>query len=124
VTEGTGTSGEKGVTEALRAAIEGTLSEAGKRARAGSAALRPERATQLLDEVARRGQKARDELARRGQDARDELTRRGQGARDELTGRGPGAAREEVTVRLDALERRLARLEDALRTNPKSKAED
>ena len=55
--EGAGTSGEKGVTEALRAAIEGTLSEAGKRARAGSAALRPERATQLLDEVARRGQR-------------------------------------------------------------------
>jgi polyhydroxyalkanoate synthesis regulator phasin len=123
VPEGTGTSGEKGVTEALRAAIEGTLSEAGKRARAGSAALRPERATQLLDEVARRGQRARDELTRRGQEARDELTRRGQGARDELTGRGQGA-REEVTVRLEALERRLASLEDALRTKPKSKAED
>ena len=99
--EGAGTSGEKGVTEALRAAIEGTLSEAGKRARTGSAALRPERAIQLLDEVARRGQKARDELTRRGQEAR-----------------------EEVTVRLEALERRLARLEDALRTKPKPKAED
>jgi polyhydroxyalkanoate synthesis regulator phasin len=123
VPEGAGTSGEKGVTEALRAAIEGTLSEAGKRARAGSAALRPERATQLLDEVARRGQKARDELARRGQEARDELARRGQGARDELTGRGQGA-REELTVRLEALERRLASLEDALRTKPKPKAED
>jgi histidinol dehydrogenase len=101
VPEGAGTSGEKGVTEALRAAIEGTLSEAGKRARKGSAALRPERATQLLDEVARRGQKARDELTRRGQEAR-----------------------EEMTVRLEALERRLARLEDALRTKPKPKAED
>jgi hypothetical protein len=112
VPEGAGTSGEKGVTEALRAAIEGTLSEAGKRARTGSAALRPERATQLLDEVARRGQKARDELTRRGKGARDELTRRGQ------------EAREEVTVRLEALERRLARLEDALRTKPKPKAED
>jgi hypothetical protein len=112
VPEEAGTSGEKGVTEALRAAIEGTLSGAGKRARAGSAALRPERATQLLDEVARRGQQARDEL-----------TRRGKGARDELTGRGQGA-RDEVTVRLEALERRLARLEDALRTKPKPKAED
>jgi polyhydroxyalkanoate synthesis regulator phasin len=101
VVKGAGTSGEKGVAEALRAAIEGTLSEVGKRARAGSAALRPERATQLLDEVARRGQGARDELARRGQEAR-----------------------EEVTVRLEALERRLARLEDALRTKPKPKAED
>jgi polyhydroxyalkanoate synthesis regulator phasin len=122
VPEGAGTSGEKGVTEALRAAIEGTLSEAGKRARTGSAAL-PERATQLLDEVARRGQKARDELTRRGQGARDELTRRGKGARDELTRRGQ-EAREEVTVRLEALERRLARLEDAVRTKPKPKAED
>ena len=56
--ERAGTSGEKGVTEALRAAIEGTLSEAGRRARAGSSALRPERATQLLDEVARRVQGA------------------------------------------------------------------
>ncbi len=56
--EGAGTSGEKGVAEALRTAIEGTLSEAGKRARAGSAALRPERATQLLDEVVRRGRSA------------------------------------------------------------------
>lgn len=121
--EGAGTSGEKGVTEALRAAIEGTLSEAGKRARTGSAALRPERATQLLDEVARRGQKARDELTRRGQGARDELTRRGKGARDEVTRRGQ-EAREEVTGRLEALERRLARLEDALRTKPKPKAED
>jgi len=112
VPEGAGTSGEKGVTEALRAAIEGTLAEAGKRARTGSAALRPERATQLLDEVARRGQKARDELTRRGKGAREELTRRGQ------------EAREEMTVRLEALERRLARLEDALRTKPKPKAED
>jgi hypothetical protein len=112
VAEPGATPGEKGVTEALRAAIEGTLSEVGKRARAGSAALRPERATQLLDEVARRGQEARDELARRGLGARDELARRGQEARDE------------VTVRLEALERRLASIEDALRTKPKSKAED
>jgi polyhydroxyalkanoate synthesis regulator phasin len=123
VPEGGGTSGEKGVTEALRAAIEGTLSEASKRARTGSAALRPERATQLLDEVARRGQRAREGLTRRGQGAREELTRRGKGARDELTGRRQ-EAREQVTVRLDALERRLARLEDALRKKPKPKAED
>jgi len=107
-----GRSGESGVPEALRAAIERTLAVAGRPARAGSAALRPERATQLLDEVARRGQKARDELTRRGKGARDELTRRGQ------------EAREEMTVRLEALERRLARLEDALRTKPKPKAED
>lgn len=110
--EGAGPASEKGVTEALRAAIEGTLSQAGKRARAGSAALRPERATQLLDEVARRGRKAGDELSRRGQGARDELSRRGQ------------EAREEVTGRLEALERRLLRLEAAVRTKPKPKSED
>jgi hypothetical protein len=97
----TGKSGQKGVTEALRAAIEGTLSEAGKRARAGSSALRPERATQLLDEVARQGVRARDELSRRSQ-----------------------GAREEVGARLEALERRLARLEDAVRTKSKPEAED
>jgi hypothetical protein len=96
-----GKSGQKGVTEALRAAIEGTLSEAGKRARAGSSALRPERATQLLDEVARQGLRARDELSRRSQ-----------------------GAREEVGGRLEALERRLARLEDAVRTKSKPEAED
>ena len=97
----TGKSGQKGVTEALRAAIEGTLSEAGKRARAGSSALRPERATQLLDEVARQGVRARDELSRRSQ-----------------------GAREEVGARLEALERRLARLEDSVRTKSKPEAED
>jgi hypothetical protein len=99
--EGSGTSGDRGVAEALRAAIDRTLSVAGKPARAGSAALRPERATQLLDEVARRGREARDELARRGVDAREELA-----------------------ARLEALERRLGALEDALRTKPKPKAED
>ena len=96
-----GKSGQKGVTEALRAAIEGTLSEAGKRARAGSSALRPERATQLLDEVARQGLRARDELSRRSQ-----------------------GAREEVGGRLEALERRLARLEDSVRTKSKPESED
>ena len=96
-----GKSGQKGVTEALRAAIDGTLSEVGKRARAGSSALRPERATQLLDEVARQGLRARDELSRRSQ-----------------------GAREEVGAQLEALERRLARLEDAVRTKSKPEAED
>jgi polyhydroxyalkanoate synthesis regulator phasin len=118
-------SGERGVPEALRAAIERTLAVAGKPARAGSAALRPERATQLLDEVARRGLEARDELARRGQDARQGLARRGQEAGAGLARRGQGA-RDELAERLETLERRLASLEDALRTRPKPKpkAED
>jgi polyhydroxyalkanoate synthesis regulator phasin len=94
----------RGVAEALREAIERTLSVAGRPARTGSAALTGERATELLDELVRRGREARDELARRA--------RRGLGARDELANR------------IEALERRLSALEDALRTKPKPKAED
>lgn len=94
-------SSERGVTEALREAIESTLAAAGRSAKAGSAALTRERATELLDEVARRGRGAREELARRGEDARQELSRR-----------------------LEAMERRLAALEDALRKRSKPKAED
>ncbi len=117
--EGSGTSGDRGATEALRAAIQGTLAAAGGQARAGSAALRPERATRLLDEVARRGLRARDEVARRGQGARDELARRGHEAGAELARRGQGA-RGEVGARLEAL---LSGLEERLR-KPKPKAED
>jgi polyhydroxyalkanoate synthesis regulator phasin len=124
-----------GVADALRAAVDRTLSAAGRPARAGTPGLTRERATQLLDEVAKLGRDAREELARRGQGARDELTRRGQGARDELTRRGQDAgaelarrgqgAAEEMAQRLEALERRLAALEDALRkpsgqTKPKA----
>jgi hypothetical protein len=112
VPEGSGTSSDKGVTEALRAAIERTLAVAGKQAKAGSDAVRLDRATQLLDEVARRGREAGDELARRGQKAGAGLARRGPGARDELA------------QRLEDVERRVAALEDALRTKPKPKAED
>jgi polyhydroxyalkanoate synthesis regulator phasin len=99
------------VTEALRSAIERTLALAGQ-ARAGSAALTGERATRLLDEVARRGRDARVELARRGQEAGAELARRRQGAA------------EEIAERVEALERRLANLEGAFRSRPKPKAED
>ena len=91
------------VAEKLRAAIDSTLSAAGRPARAGTTALTGERATRLLDEVAKRGREARDELARRGQDAGAELARRGQDAA------------EEMSQRLEALERRLATLEDSLR---------
>lgn len=50
----------EGLSESLRAAVERTLA-----ATAGSAAGTRERAQELLDEVARRGQEARDELTRR-----------------------------------------------------------
>ena len=117
--EGPGTSRDRGATEALRDAIQSTLSAAGGQARAGSAALRPERATHLLDEVARRGLRARDEAARRGQGARDELSRRGQEAGAELARRGH-QARGEVGARFEAL---LSGLEERLR-KPKPKAKD
>jgi polyhydroxyalkanoate synthesis regulator phasin len=115
---------DRGVADALRAAIDSTLSVVGTPARAGAAGISRERATQLLDEVAKLGHDAREELARRGQGARDELTRRGQGAGAELARRGQGAA-EELAQRLEAFERRLAVLEDALRkpareTKPKA----
>jgi polyhydroxyalkanoate synthesis regulator phasin len=113
-----------GVADALRAAVDRTLSAAGRPARAGTTGLTRERATQLLDEVAKLGRDTREELARRGQGAREELTRRGQDAGAELARRGQGAA-EEMAQRLEALERRLAALEDALRkpdrqTKPKA----
>jgi polyhydroxyalkanoate synthesis regulator phasin len=95
---------DPGVAERLRTAIEGTLAAAGRPARAGTTALTGERAIRLLDEVAKRGRGARDELARRGQDAGAELARRGQDAA------------EEMAQRLEALERRLAALEDTHRT--------
>ena len=114
----------RGGAAAIRAAIDRTLSGAGTPARAGAPGISRERATQLLDEVAKLGHDAREELARRGQGARDELTRRGQGAGAELARRGQGAA-EELAQRLEAFERRLAVLEDALRkpareTKPKA----
>jgi polyhydroxyalkanoate synthesis regulator phasin len=92
---------DRGVAEAVRDAVERTLSAAGRPARAGSSALTVERAARLLDELARRGREARDDLARRGIGARDELT-----------------------DRVESLERRLAALEDVLRSNSKARAED
>ena len=86
-----------GVAETLRSAVERTM-----RATAGSAADTRERATELFDDVVRRGREARDELARRGQEAGVELARRGQ----EATG--------EVGRRLELLEARLAELEARL----------
>ena len=88
---------DSGVADKLRSAIERTM-----RATAGSAASSRERATELVDEVVRRGVEARDELARRGQEAGVELARRGQ----EATG--------EVSKRVEMLEARLAELEARL----------
>lgn len=89
---------DRGVTDALREAIERTL-----QATAPAASQTRERAGELLDEVARLGQEARGELARRGQGAREELARRGHEA---------GA---ELSRRLEALESRLASIEELVR---------
>jgi hypothetical protein len=113
-------SAEGGVAEALRAAIDRTLSVAGGSARAGTMGSTRERATQLLDEVAKLGRDARSGLARRGQGAREELTRRGQDAGAELARRGQGAA-EEIVQRLETLERRLTTLEQSLRPPDEAK---
>ena len=88
---------EGGVADAVRAAVERTM-----RATAGSASSSRSRAAELVDDVVRRGREARDELARRGQEAGAGLARRGQ----EATG--------EVGRRMEALERRLAELEQRL----------
>lgn len=76
-----------GVTEALRTAIDRTLSATGP-----AAAQTRERAGELVDEIARRGQEARDEITRRGQGAQAELARQ-----------------------LESLETRLASIEELLR---------
>jgi polyhydroxyalkanoate synthesis regulator phasin len=86
-----------GASDALRSAIERTFA-----ATADSAAETRERAGDLLDDVARRGQEARDEVSRRGQEAREEVARRGQEARDEVTRRGQG-----ITDRVSSLVGRL-----------------
>jgi polyhydroxyalkanoate synthesis regulator phasin len=111
VPEGPGKPPARAVTEALRAAIERTLSVAAEPARVGSAAATRERATKLLDEVARRGREARDELARRSQEAGAAL------------GGRRGEAEAEIAARLAEIERRVAELERSLRTASKPKAE-
>ncbi|HSI80170.1 MAG TPA: hypothetical protein VK919_05910 [Solirubrobacterales bacterium] len=97
---------EGGVAEALRAAVERTLT-----ATAGPAASTRDRALTLLDDVARLGREARDELARRGQEAGAGLARRGQGGL------------EEAGRRLEAFERRIAALEARLAPRQETRAE-
>jgi polyhydroxyalkanoate synthesis regulator phasin len=98
LSEGREEKGDRGVGDALRDAVERTL-----QATAGSAATTRERAGELVDELTRRGRDARGELTRRGQVAGAELARVGQDA---------GA---ELAKRLEALERRLADVEEGLR---------
>ena len=117
-----------GVADALRAAIERTLA-----ATAPAAGQTRERAGEIVGEISKRGQDAREELARRSQEAGAEIARLGQDARDALSRRGVEAT-SELRSQLDALEKRLASVEDRLQPadgattpgeppNPKSKAE-
>lgn len=114
---------EGGVAETLRAAIERTLA-----ATAPAAAETRERAGGLVDEISKRSNDARDELARRGQGAGAEIARLGQDAREALSKRGLEATGE-LRTQLDALEQRLASIEDLLKrtqadsgeTSPESK---
>ena len=112
-----------GASEALRSAIERTFA-----ATAGSAADTRDRAGELLDDVARRGQEARDEVARRGQEARDDLSRRGQEARHGVSDRIASALErlrgvdvEAMQREIDGLRRRVADLEQQLRSKSKLK---
>lgn len=101
---------EGGVTEALRAAVDRTLA-----ATAPAAGQTRERAGDIVDEISKRGQGARDELARRGQGAGAEIARLGQEAREALSRKGLEATGE-VRSQLDVLEKRLAFVEEKLRS--------
>jgi len=109
---------DRSVTDALRKAIERTLA-----ATAPAAAQTRERAAGLVDELARRGREASAELARRAQEAGEGISRRGQDARSELSKLGQDAGAE-VARRLEALERRLASLEEAIRQERAGKPDE
>lgn len=97
-----------GVPEALRAAIESTFA-----ATAGSAAETRDRAGELLDQVARRGQDAREVMARRGQEA-GEASAGAASKVIEAIERMRVATREdlrELEGRLEQLARRIEELE-------------
>ena len=99
-----------GVADALRTAIERTLA-----ATAPAAGQTRERAGEIVGEISKRGQDARDELARRSQEAGAEIARFGQEARDALSKRGLEATGE-LRSQLDALEKRLASVEERLKS--------
>jgi polyhydroxyalkanoate synthesis regulator phasin len=109
-----------GASDALRAAIEKTFA-----ATTGSAAETRDRAGELLDDVARRGQEARDEVSRRGQEAREEVARRGQGVTHRISLalqrlRG-GDDSEALERQIEYLQGRVAQLERELKAKSKLK---
>ncbi len=118
MTESREETGDRGVGDALREAVERTLA-----ATAGSAASTRDRAGELVDEITRRGREAGDDLSRRGQEAREGIARRGQVAGAELAKRGQDAGAE-LARRLEVLEARLADVEDGLRRQAGEEPED
>ena len=98
-----------GVADALRAAIERTLA-----ATAPAAGQTRERAGEIVGEISKRGQDARDELARRAR--RPAPRSRGWDRRLAMPSRGGALeATGELRSQLDALEKRLASVEDRLK---------
>lgn len=91
------------VSDSLRTAIERTLDVTSR-----------ERASELLDEVARLGQEAGELLSRRGREARQAVTRAVEEIRPVTE---PGLQR--LAERVDHLERRIRSLE-AARPNPEA----
>lgn len=76
----------RGLPDALRDAIESTLSSIGGARDSTAAELEGtlDRSRELLDEVARRGREVQAEIVSRGEDTTDELRRRGADAGAEL----------------------------------------
>lgn len=112
---------ERGLPDALRAAIDNTLSSLGDRGPA-SAGLQAgaARAGELLDEVARRGHDVGSEILRRGEEARAELARRGEEARAEVTRRGQQAQQASTAITAQVIEA----VADTLGRDTKPKVED
>jgi polyhydroxyalkanoate synthesis regulator phasin len=99
--ETAGPSGAEAVGDALRNAVERTLT-----ATAGSATETRDRAQGLLDDVVRRGQGARERVARRGEEATTRLAE----AIGELRA-ADGEDLQQMAVRLTDVESRLRVLE-------------
>lgn len=86
--EGDSEAGSDRIADPLRSAVERTLA-----ASAGSASETGQRARDLFDELARRGELAREEVARRGGAARRRVSRGGEAAREDVIRRVEEASR-------------------------------
>jgi polyhydroxyalkanoate synthesis regulator phasin len=102
--ESSGPGGDRGLQEALRAAVERTLA-----ATAGSASQTRGRAQELLDDVAKRGQEAREASA--------SVTTRVVEAIQEMR-LASGEEVDALDEQLAAIERRVADLEQRLSDQP------